>query len=92
MTSHILRCRIRVGKNGDRPRERMWRSAERQRRGAVSIQPWAFRCLSCGCEWGDTAISVGCDLKAVSCSNCYSDDVLLTAFRIEIPERHEVRG
>ncbi len=80
MTTRIMKCTIHVGKKA---MAYVWRSARDT--GAWGIDPWGFKCCDCGIEWGGIEISSTTRFSDVSCSNCYSDKVLLTAVRLDIP-------
>jgi hypothetical protein len=46
---------------------------------ADAVDPWAFRCARCGLEWSDPPYL---DYRDVTCSNCYSDRVVITIVRL----------
>lgn len=93
MTTKIIDCHIRIGCKAKNPRAAVERAAERH--GAVDWTGWEIVCGDRTCRMsGGTGseLSVGMDLKTVSCSNCYGDDVWLTKIRLQIPDRWEVDG
>lgn len=90
MTTKVIKCRIAVGKNAYLPQARV--NALTNKLGSVNDTPWGFRCGTCKQEFGGTEVSVGLDLRTVSCSNCYSDDMYLIAIRISVPEDWELHG
>ncbi len=84
MTTRIMQCSIAVGCKSRNPRAKIDKLTKDS--GAFLVSPWGFLCIDCQTEWGDTAISVSTDIRTVSCSNCYSDRVVLTAVRLTIPD------
>jgi hypothetical protein len=90
MTESVIKCRILVGKNGTRAQAAVNQAAESY--GAVFVEPDKFFCDDCRTEYSGCITSTGGDLKIVSCSNCYGDNVYLTALRISVPEDWEVSG
>ncbi len=44
-----------------------------------SIDPLEYECARCHCTWGDAVLT---DYREVTCSNCYSDRVLLVNLRL----------
>lgn len=76
-----IRCRIRIGKNARAPLKQMRRAADKKHPGWFGIDPETVRCGDCGCKWDTSSLA---QVETVSCSNCYSDNVWLTALRVEM--------
>lgn len=82
---NIVACRIPVGANGTaEPTSAISRLADQRHPGWFGVEPETARCMDCGLAWSPS-IPCGLDLKSVSCSNCYSDNVMLVAIRVEMP-------
>ena len=60
-----------------------------ERYTADGIDPIACKCLQCHCEWDDVLLR---DYRTMSCSNCYSDRVVITAVRISFNNWGEQNG
>lgn len=56
---------------------------------ADGIDPLACKCLRCSCEWDDVLLR---DYRTMSCSNCYSDRVIITAVRLSFNNWGEQNG
>ena len=56
---------------------------------ADGIDPIACKCLRCHCEWDDVLLR---DYRTMSCSNCYSDRVIITAVRLSFNNWGEQNG
>lgn len=82
METTIVICKIKVGLNAKTPLNSMCKSALKYNYNAV--WPWEFVCKDCKTRWGGAYISVDVDMKKVSCSNCYSDNIILTKYKIEV--------
>lgn len=52
---------------------------------AVEIKAIAFRCADCMQQYVSDDFSSNVDVTRISCSNCYSDCVLVTRIEILIP-------
>jgi hypothetical protein len=83
--TRIVECRIKVGKDAPAPNWCMQRTADRHFPGWFGVRPADCRCLDCGQELGEPSIPDGLNLRSISCSNCYSDRVILTKIAVEIP-------
>ena len=46
-------------------------------------EPYRFRCHRCGQVWSAADMFSGFDVAKVTCSNCYSDNVSMTAIKIQ---------
>lgn len=60
-----------------------------ERYTADGIDPIACKCLRCHCEWDDVILQ---DYRTMSCSNCYSDRVVITAVRLSFNNWGEQNG
>ena len=60
-----------------------------ERYTADGIDPLACKCLRCHCEWDDVLLR---DYRTMSCSNCYSDRVVITAIRLSFNNWGEQNG
>ena len=77
--TRIVKCNVRCGKFAKSPIKQMIRAGGRY--GSRGTDPWGFRCAGCRCEWDGLPLA---DIREVSCSNCYGDNIRLVAIRIEI--------
>ena len=56
---------------------------------ADAVDPWEYECRSCRCIWGDAVLT---DPREVTCSNCYSDNVVISKLRIGFENWGENNG
>lgn len=57
---------------------------------ADSATPWAFRCQRCKLEWSDPPYTG--DWTGITCSNCYSERVILSSVRLDFFDWGEQNG
>lgn len=74
-----VESRIKVGKRSIMPKDEMIRLASQMYPGWFGVDPSEFHCADCGCTW---EVGVGTELGTASCSNCYSDNVFMTAITV----------
>lgn len=86
MTEHVIACYIKVGKEAKEPIARMMRVGNDH--GSVNTRPEWFKCHDCKIKWSARYAQI--DLRTISCSNCYSDNIRLLRLRINVPEPHEL--
>lgn len=84
MCNTIVETRILVGKRARNPLRKMYQEVKKW--NYQDVRPWKFECRSCHTEWGGHTISVGTDLKQVSCSTCYGDNVVMTLIKVTVLE------
>ena len=93
MIRRIQECRFRIGKYGVKhPIKRMWDAADAETRSLASgVDPRSAVCCRCKHEldWHDLQ---GQDLMKVSCSNCYSQRLMLTSVIFELGWKEAYRG
>ena len=56
---------------------------------ADGIDPIEYKCTQCGCSWDEAVLT---DYREVTCSNCYSERVLLVAVRLTFHDWGEQNG
>jgi DNA-directed RNA polymerase subunit RPC12/RpoP len=56
---------------------------------ADAVDPLEYKCLRCHLEWDDSPVT---DYRTVTCSNCYSDRVVLTMVRLGFENWGEQNG
>lgn len=56
---------------------------------ADDVRPSEFKCLRCGLEWEADPLT---DFRTVTCSNCYSERVILTIVRLSFENWGEQNG
>lgn len=85
----IVRCKIRIGKHGAKqPIDRMWKSLTVQQRAITwGVDAHLAVCNRCGQE---IDLNGDVNLRDVSCSNCYSDTINLTAIKLWQPTQDEI--
>lgn len=86
MTTHLVRCSILVGKAATDPNREMDELGASH--GSASTHSSKYRCKSCGQEYNSSEMGSD-DLRSISCSNCYSDNVLLIEIEIGVPSAEE---
>ena len=56
---------------------------------ADAVDPSEYKCLRCHCEWEQPA---GYEWRTVTCSNCYSERVVITIVRLGFQNWGEQNG
>lgn len=89
--SKIAHCKIRIGKHGAKnPVDRMWKSlTKRQAAITWGVDPHRAVCVRCGQE---IDVYDDANLHEISCSNCYSDTINLTAIKLWQPTEREIKS
>lgn len=84
----VVPCNIAIGKHNPGSYREMLTFADKK--GSVNTLPLEFRCSDCGVRWQASSETI--DVRMVSCSNCYSDHVRLTAIKISVPDLSDIDG
>lgn len=82
VTRKLARVKIPIGKNAQEPIRRMVRYMNR--RGADAVSPFKVECVECKLKW---EVCRSADLRTVSCSNCYGDNVRLVVVKLEFSKQ-----
>ena len=78
MVTTVVSASIKCGSKNTRQRLNKIQVKE----NAEQIKPFAFRCRRCHQEWGYLDVSIDQDLDEVTCSNCYSSNVVIAKIQI----------